>query len=176
MALMLAICSPQPNWMPRNPKLMFQICQNVFGGFCIGQWTLTPLARGADESFDTVLRLPQKLQTRLKCHPERGRADQSASESKGLLFALQHKRRVSHPMRPCDRGQRGEAESTGLLLSPMGFSTRLVMLNCKRIVALLVVALAYALSAAAQPSVTKIEPPNWWTGFTSPVMVLLYGE
>jgi glycosidase len=50
------------------------------------------------------------------------------------------------------------------------------MLNCKRIVALLVVALAYALSAAAQPSVTKIEPPNWWTGFTSPVMVLLYGE
>jgi glycosidase len=31
-------------------------------------------------------------------------------------------------------------------------------------------------SAVAQPSITKIEPPNWWTGFTSPVMVLLYGE
>src|ERR671918_1666255 len=27
MALMLAICSAQPNWMPRKPKLMFQICQ-----------------------------------------------------------------------------------------------------------------------------------------------------
>jgi glycosidase len=31
-------------------------------------------------------------------------------------------------------------------------------------------------STVAQPSVTKIEPPNWWTGFVSPVMVLLYGE
>src|ERR1700716_3900077 len=27
MALMFAICRPQPNWIPRNPKLMFQICQ-----------------------------------------------------------------------------------------------------------------------------------------------------
>ena len=35
MALMLAICSPQPNWMPRKPKLMFQICQKLFGGFCM---------------------------------------------------------------------------------------------------------------------------------------------
>src|ERR1017187_9273590 len=32
MALMFAICNPQPNWMPRKPKLMFQICQNVRGG------------------------------------------------------------------------------------------------------------------------------------------------
>jgi hypothetical protein len=32
MALMFAICSPQPNWIPRKPKLIFQICQNVFGG------------------------------------------------------------------------------------------------------------------------------------------------
>src|SRR5215472_5943470 len=30
--------------------------------------------------------------------------------------------------------------------------------------------------AVAQPQVTKTEPPNWWTGFVSPVMVLLYGE
>src|SRR6266545_1635473 len=29
MALMLAICSAQPNWMPRKPKLMFQICQKL---------------------------------------------------------------------------------------------------------------------------------------------------
>ena len=28
----------------------------------------------------------------------------------------------------------------------------------------------------AQPQVTKVEPPNWWTGYVSPVMVLLYGE
>lgn len=31
-------------------------------------------------------------------------------------------------------------------------------------------------AATGQPEVTKIEPPNWWTGFVSPVMVLLYGE
>ena len=32
MALMLAICSAQPNWMPRKPKLMFQICQKLRRG------------------------------------------------------------------------------------------------------------------------------------------------
>ena len=36
MALMLAICSAQPNWMPRKPKLMFQISQNVRRGFVLG--------------------------------------------------------------------------------------------------------------------------------------------
>ena len=36
MALMLAICKPQPNWMPKNPKLMFQICQKLSRGFCMG--------------------------------------------------------------------------------------------------------------------------------------------
>src|ERR1051325_2011287 len=36
MALMFAICRPQPNWMPRNPKLMFQICQKPSLGFSIG--------------------------------------------------------------------------------------------------------------------------------------------
>src|SRR5271166_4213500 len=29
---------------------------------------------------------------------------------------------------------------------------------------------------ADSPQITKIEPPNWWTNFVSPVMVLLYGE
>ncbi|MGA9566259.1 MAG: alpha-amylase family glycosyl hydrolase [Candidatus Korobacteraceae bacterium] len=29
---------------------------------------------------------------------------------------------------------------------------------------------------SGSPQVTKVEPPNWWTGFVSPVMVLLYGE
>ena len=33
MALMFAICSPQPNWMPRNPNDMFQICQKLSRGF-----------------------------------------------------------------------------------------------------------------------------------------------
>ena len=32
MALMFAICSPQPNWIPKNPKLMFQICQKFRRG------------------------------------------------------------------------------------------------------------------------------------------------
>src|ERR1700733_920174 len=32
MALMLAICKPQPNWMPRKPKLMFHICQKLRSG------------------------------------------------------------------------------------------------------------------------------------------------
>ena len=26
------------------------------------------------------------------------------------------------------------------------------------------------------PQISKVEPPNWWTDFVSPVMVLLYGE
>src|SRR5437870_5724529 len=34
MALMFAICSAQPNWMPKKPKLMFQICQKLRCGFC----------------------------------------------------------------------------------------------------------------------------------------------
>lgn len=28
----------------------------------------------------------------------------------------------------------------------------------------------------AQPRISKIEPPNWWTNYVSPVMVLLYGD
>jgi len=50
------------------------------------------------------------------------------------------------------------------------------MPNFRRIVASVILALGLSLSGFAQPSVTKIEPPNWWTGFVSPVMVLLYGE
>jgi len=50
------------------------------------------------------------------------------------------------------------------------------MLNFKQIFVCFIVALALSLSVVAQPSITKIEPPNWWTGFVSPVMVLLYGE
>jgi glycosidase len=32
------------------------------------------------------------------------------------------------------------------------------------------------LLAAQAPQVNKVEPPNWWTSFESPVMVLLYAE
>ena len=32
---MFAICNPQPNWIPKKPKLMFQICQNVRDGLSI---------------------------------------------------------------------------------------------------------------------------------------------
>ena len=28
----------------------------------------------------------------------------------------------------------------------------------------------------AQPTITKVEPPNWWVDYVSPVMVLLYGD
>ena len=42
MALMFAIWSAQPNWMPRNPKLMFQIVRNRVGDVCI-----VPLARAS---------------------------------------------------------------------------------------------------------------------------------
>src|SRR5689334_6078644 len=37
MALMFAICRPQPNWMPRKPKLMFQICQKPSLGLSMGR-------------------------------------------------------------------------------------------------------------------------------------------
>lgn len=44
----------------------------------------------------------------------------------------------------------------------------------------LVLALSLAISSAALPAsaplVSKVEPPNWWTGYVSPVMVLLYGD
>src|SRR3982074_1363990 len=33
---MLASCSPQPNWMPRKPKLMLNICQKLRRVRCIG--------------------------------------------------------------------------------------------------------------------------------------------
>jgi glycosidase len=49
------------------------------------------------------------------------------------------------------------------------------VLNPKRLFCLCI-ALTVSLCAVAQPQVTKVEPPNWWTGFVSPVMVLLYGE
>src|ERR1700677_1002595 len=47
MALMFAICNPQPNCMPRKPKLMFQICQKVRGG-----WSITSrVERSAEDSL-----------------------------------------------------------------------------------------------------------------------------
>ena len=52
--------------------------------------------------------------------------------------------------------------------------------DVRKSVHLAIIAVALSLSCAAAPAgppqITKIEPPNWWTGFVSPVMVLLYGE
>jgi glycosidase len=44
------------------------------------------------------------------------------------------------------------------------------------VAAVILVIAVLSCSVAAQPSISKVEPPNWWTGFVSPVMVLLYGE
>lgn len=41
---------------------------------------------------------------------------------------------------------------------------------------LFLVLLTSRVYAFQAPQVSKVEPPNWWTGFVSPVMVLLYGE
>ena len=42
---------------------------------------------------------------------------------------------------------------------------------------LLVLGLAsYAGAQAGTPHISKVEPPNWWTSYVSPVMVLFYGE
>jgi neopullulanase len=48
-------------------------------------------------------------------------------------------------------------------------TTRMVRHTC---IALLLAATV----CFAQPRVTKVEPPNWWTDYASPVMVLLYGD
>src|SRR6266536_5454147 len=52
MALMLASCRPHPNWIPRNPKLIFQICQKLNRGFCIGP-LLTRASRRSSPNEDT---------------------------------------------------------------------------------------------------------------------------
>ena len=53
----------------------------------------------------------------------------------------------------------------------------LTRLTRQMTIAVIFVVAASALSSFAdQPQITKVEPPNWWTGFVSPVMVLLYGE
>lgn len=47
----------------------------------------------------------------------------------------------------------------------------------RRVAACLCLILFSASGFAFQaPQINKVEPPNWWTGFVSPVMVLLYGE
>ena len=47
----------------------------------------------------------------------------------------------------------------------------------RQLIAILIVAAVSSIPCAgAQPQVFKVEPPNWWTGYVSPIMVLLYGE
>jgi len=48
--------------------------------------------------------------------------------------------------------------------------------TAQRIAAIILAATLSLTCAAAQPQVSKVDPPNWWTGFVSPVMILLYGE
>jgi glycosidase len=38
------------------------------------------------------------------------------------------------------------------------------------------VLIAASACASALPQISKVEPPNWWTSFVSPLMVLLYGD
>ena len=53
---MLAICSAQPNWMPRKPKVMFQICQKLSGGFSTGGIAVPPLCGLPDEQDKPLVR------------------------------------------------------------------------------------------------------------------------
>ncbi len=59
-------------------------------------------------------------------------------------------------------------------------SRRFIRWGVGRSTAVLGIALVFAFSltasGAAKPVVSKLEPPNWWTGYVSPVMLLLYGE
>jgi neopullulanase len=43
-------------------------------------------------------------------------------------------------------------------------------------VCLFLIFFSASIFAATAPQIIKVEPPNWWTSFVSPVMVLLYGE
>lgn len=45
-----------------------------------------------------------------------------------------------------------------------------------RLFAALVLLLFISGLCTAQPQITKVEPPTWWTNYVSPVMVLLYGD
>ena len=50
---------------------------------------------------------------------------------------------------------------------------------CRFVTLVLVIAILSMPGLAAPvgpPQISKVEPPNWWTNFVSPVMVLLYGE
>src|SRR5271169_2907993 len=61
-------------------------------------------------------------------------------------------------------------------MNPEG-TLRTAVLRSVSVVALAVLLpLASAALPANAPHVSKVEPPNWWTGFQPTVMVLLYGE
>jgi glycosidase len=55
-------------------------------------------------------------------------------------------------------------------------STRVPAWSWRVIAARFTVVAALAVSAWAAPVVQKVDPPNWWTGFTPDVMVLLTGS
>ncbi len=47
---------------------------------------------------------------------------------------------------------------------------------CALILLLAFTSLTTTAFSQSAPVVSKVEPPNWWTHYVSPVMVLLYGE
>jgi len=53
---------------------------------------------------------------------------------------------------------------------------KLVRFSTASIVRIVLFILLLSSFSLALPQVTKVEPPNWWTDYVSPVMVLLYGE
>src|SRR5215469_15525445 len=64
MALMFAICRPQPNWMPRKPKLMFQICQKLRCGFMIGKLSSLRSYIELTAGMHSLMYVPQPAQDR----------------------------------------------------------------------------------------------------------------
>src|SRR5450755_2855715 len=43
-------------------------------------------------------------------------------------------------------------------------------------IAIVILSLSGLAAPEGLPEISNAEPPNWWTNFVSPVMVLLYGE
>src|SRR5271166_295442 len=148
--------------MPRNPKLMFQICQKVLGGFCIVQWTSQLKPPGGRVNHPTLYSVCRPSSKAIARHPARRSVCARTRTSNTIAVCSEHIGRSLSPHR-------------GIAVMETSF-----VRDVRKSVHLAIIAVALSLSCAAAPAgppqITKIEPPNWWTGFVSPVMVLLYGE
>src|ERR1041385_3666391 len=76
MPLMLPSCNCQPNWMPRNPKLMFQICQKLKRGLFM------------KDSFDRIYMMVQRHCSCINCDrtPRKCCAKVAANYIQGRAF------------------------------------------------------------------------------------------